>query len=161
MRVARYGAAHRRHDGVEAELAQRVQRHWGREGKLFWRKAFPSLPQTPSLLFQRLLCLLNPYSQRSLRKVSLKGWVQRMKGRPFLSATGCHSGTHRRNFYGAAPGYGRHADIFSYRPARRRLPKAFWGNAVKFREGGKWKGGGCSAFPGKIPLLAPICKDSL
>ena len=60
-----------------------------------------------------------------------------MKGRPFLSATGCHSGTHRRNFYGAAPGYGRHADIFSYRPARLRLPKAFWGNAVKFREGGK------------------------
>ena len=101
------------------------------------------------------------YSLRSLRKVSLKGWVQRMKGHPFLSATGCHSGTHRRNFYGAAPGYGRHADIFSYRPARRRLPKAFFGNAVKFREGGKGKGGGCSAFPGKIPLLAPICKDSL
>ncbi len=48
--MARHGAAHRRHDGVEAELAQRVQRHWGREGKLFWRKAFPPFPKThPSL----------------------------------------------------------------------------------------------------------------
>ena len=135
-------------------------RGWEGRGPLS-EERFPPPPQTPSLSLPRLLCLLNPYSQRSLRKVSLKGWVQRMKGRPFLSATGCHSGTHRRNFYGAAPGYGRHADIFSYRPARLRLPKAFLGNAVKFREGGKGKGGGCSAFPGKIPLLAPICKDSL
>ena len=38
-------------------------------GETFLQKSFPSLPQTPSLPFQRLSCLLNPCSQLSLEQI--------------------------------------------------------------------------------------------
>ena len=38
----------------------------------FLKKSFPSLPQTPSLPFQRLSCLLNPCSQLSLEQILFK-----------------------------------------------------------------------------------------
>ena len=48
LRVARHGAAHRRHDGVEAELAQKFTEALGKGRKTFWRK-LSSSPNSSSL----------------------------------------------------------------------------------------------------------------
>ena len=69
----------------------------GKGGETFLKKSFPSLPQTPSLPFQRLSCLSNPCPQHSLMHSSSTVYIskeneltgKRKKAARRLSLTGC------------------------------------------------------------------------